>query len=98
MTACTFDSLSTVNLSLGSEFKVYHDDVEKPKRSEVTELPVHSIVYEQMPKNEVQALSAASSLWTQDANIMHISGELNAKFPGIQPLTVRDLLEKCQRL
>ncbi|CAG8112401.1 unnamed protein product [Penicillium salamii] len=81
---------------LECEFEVHHDDVEKLQRSEVTELPVHSILYEQMSKSAVQALSAAFSLWAQDANIMHIPGELNTKFPDIHPLTVRDLLEKCR--
>ncbi|CAG8219838.1 unnamed protein product [Penicillium salamii] len=82
---------------LGSEFEVHHDDIEKLKRSEVTELPVHSIVYKQMPKSEAQAMSAAFSLWAQDANIMHIPGELNTRFPDIHPLTIRGLVEKYRQ-
>ncbi|KAL4874546.1 NAD(P)-binding protein [Aspergillus karnatakaensis] len=79
----------------GSKFKVFHDDIAKLKRAEVTELPIHAIAYEHMSKSAFQAMSAAFGLWTQDPKIMHVSGELNAKFRDIQPLTVRSLFKKC---
>ncbi|RDW86052.1 putative-like family protein [Aspergillus mulundensis] len=79
----------------GSQFQVLRDDIEKLQRGEVTELPIHALAYEHMSKRAFQAFSAASSLWTQDPKIMHIAGEVNARFPEIQTLTVRRLFEKC---
>ncbi|GME52454.1 unnamed protein product [Neofusicoccum parvum] len=78
----------------GSKFKVVYDDVEKLKRSEVTALPIYAMVYDLIPKEQFHAMTAAFGLWSQDAKMVSVPPEVNAKFPNIQPLTAKGLLEQ----
>lgn len=67
------------------------------KRSEVTELPFHALAYSYLPKDAFQAATAMFELWSLDAKMMSIPPEINGKFPEIQPLTAKEMLNRYWR-
>lgn len=81
----------------GAKFSVAYDDVEKLKRSEITELPGHAASYAFFPKKSFQWFMAIFEQFTTDEKTSYVPPELNAKFPEIQPLTVRAMLDQYWR-
>ncbi|KAK7729424.1 hypothetical protein SLS57_001909 [Botryosphaeria dothidea] len=81
----------------GGKFDVVYDDVEKLRRSEITELPGHAASYAFFPKPAFQWFMAIFERFTVDEKISRVPPELNARFPEIRPLTVRAMLEQCWR-
>ncbi|OJJ88705.1 uncharacterized protein ASPGLDRAFT_1499984 [Aspergillus glaucus CBS 516.65] len=82
----------------GSKFKVHYDSVEKLKRFEVTELPGHRALYDSFPKKAFQWFMSIFELYTSDgSSSVPRAGSLNERFPDIQPLTVREMLEHYRR-
>ena len=83
-----------VNLP-GAKFNVHYDSVEKLKRFEITELPSHRALYENFPKKSFQRFMSIFELFTADGS-SHIQreGSLNDRFPEINVLSVRELLER----
>ncbi|KAL4926738.1 uncharacterized protein BDV17DRAFT_293318 [Aspergillus undulatus] len=79
----------------GSKFEIHHDTIERLKRFEITELPGHRALYEHFPKKAYQWFMSTFELFTTDGGSwVPREGSLNELFPGIQPLTVRDVLEQ----
>lgn len=81
-------------MCLGTKFDVVYDDVEKLKKMEITELPGHRTMYSHVSREEVQAM-AIMELW-MTMGIAHIPGEgsLNEKFPSLQPMTMKSLMDQ----
>ncbi|KAF2676637.1 NAD(P)-binding protein [Lentithecium fluviatile CBS 122367] len=69
--------------TLDCKFKITYDDIEKLKDSHMTELPSQIPCYETFSKPQFQWFIIYA----------HIPGELNAIFPDIKPITVKDMLE-----
>ncbi|KXH53076.1 hypothetical protein CSAL01_09821 [Colletotrichum salicis] len=80
----------------GVKFDVVYDDVEKLKRSEVSELPGHQASYAQFPKERLQWFLSIFELWmaTGLGRVEGGKGSLNDLFPEIKPLTAREMLEE----
>ncbi|KAK0374324.1 hypothetical protein CLIM01_08314 [Colletotrichum limetticola] len=80
----------------GEKFNVVYDDVEKLKRSEISELPGHKASYAQFPKERLQWFLSIFELWmaTGLGKVEGGKGSLNELFPEIKPLTAREMLEK----
>ncbi|KAK1655842.1 hypothetical protein BDP81DRAFT_305723 [Colletotrichum phormii] len=73
----------------GAKFDVVYDDVEKLKRSEVSELPGHQASYAQFPKERLQWFLSIFELWmaTGLGRVEGGKGSLNEACPEIKPLT-----------
>ncbi|KAK7423524.1 hypothetical protein QQX98_000981 [Neonectria punicea] len=78
----------------GVKFDVKYDDLEKLKRSEITELPGHHN-YKKYPKYVLLPFLSIFQRWMAEG-LGHIprEGSLNEMFPDIKPLTVRALLDQ----
>lgn len=75
-------------------FEITYDSVPKLELFEVTELPGHIPLYESFPKEKLQWFLAIFELWTTDeTSHVELAGSLNEKFPDIQTLKVKDMLE-----
>lgn len=79
----------------GVEFDVVHDDIDKLKTSQITELPGHVKSYNKFPKDRLQWFLAIVETWmvTGRARITR-EGSLNEMFPEIKPLTARQMMER----
>ncbi|KAE8381935.1 hypothetical protein BDV26DRAFT_278354 [Aspergillus bertholletiae] len=77
----------------GSKFEVCYDDIDKLRRFEITELPVHKTFYDRFPKEAFQFFTSIFERFTAEGN-SHISkaGSLNERFPDIKPLSVMEML------
>lgn len=91
------DARVCVHAWIGGKFDVVYDDVEKLRRSEITELPGHAASYAFFPKPAFQWFMAIFERFTVDERISRVPPKLNARFPEIRPLTVRAMLEQCWR-
>ncbi|PYH71689.1 NmrA-like family protein [Aspergillus vadensis CBS 113365] len=82
----------------GVKFDVTHDDIEKLKTSQITELPGHVKSYNKFPKDRLQWFLAIVETWmaTGQARIAR-EGSLNEVFPEIKPLTARQMMEQYWR-
>ncbi|KAL4966430.1 uncharacterized protein BDV14DRAFT_198887 [Aspergillus stella-maris] len=87
--------LSLAEETVGAKFEVHYDSIEKLKRFEITELPSHRPLYETVPKENFQGFMSIFELFTATGKA-HIKrkGALNDRFPEINVLSVRDLLER----
>ncbi|KAH7268884.1 hypothetical protein B0J15DRAFT_579344 [Fusarium solani] len=92
-----FVNLAESTTGVGSKFEVFYDPIDKLERGELTELPSQIPCYATFPKPRFQWFMAIFSRWTADEEICFIPGELNAKFPDIQPMTVKAMLETYWR-
>ena len=75
-------------------FKITYDSVEDLKEGRMTELPSQIPCYETIPKKSFQWFMSIFSRWTADERVGFVEGELNVRFPEIDCLTVRGMLEK----
>jgi len=82
----------------GVKFNVKHDSIETLQKGEITELPSQVPVYPFFPKKMLQGLFAVFGLWFDDGSFDLHPGEgsldLNAKFPEIKPLKVKEVLQQ----
>ncbi|PYI05406.1 NAD(P)-binding protein [Aspergillus sclerotiicarbonarius CBS 121057] len=79
----------------GTKFTIHHDSMEKLQQFEITELPGHRALYQHFPRKAFQWFMAIFELFTADGSSrIAREGALNERFPDIQTLTVRELLEK----
>ncbi|GAB1316920.1 hypothetical protein MFIFM68171_07130 [Madurella fahalii] len=80
----------------GTEFNTVYDSKEKLKLGQITELPGQASLYEFFPKPFLQAVGAAFGLWF-DEGVFDLKPAkfLNETFPEIQPLKVKELLDKA---
>ncbi|KAM5348281.1 hypothetical protein ACJ41O_008105 [Fusarium nematophilum] len=77
------------------KFDVKYDDLEKLRRSEVTELPGHQNDYKRFPKEVLLPFLSVFQRWMAEGlGEVPIEGSLNEKFPDIKPLTVRELMDR----
>ncbi|GLA80540.1 hypothetical protein AtubIFM56815_001364 [Aspergillus tubingensis] len=78
----------------GVKFDVVHDDIDKLKTSQITELPGHVKSYNKFPKDRLQWFLAIVETWmvTGQAQIAR-EGSLNEMFPDIKPLTAKQMME-----
>jgi hypothetical protein len=85
--------------NLGVKFNVQHDSIESLQKGQITELPAHVPVYPFFPKEQLQFVFAVFGLWFEGGAFNLHPGQgssldLNAEFPEIKPLTVKDVLQK----
>jgi len=82
----------------GVKFNVKHDSVESLQKGQITELPAHVPVYPFFPKEQLQFIFAVFGLWFDGGSFDLRPGQgsldLNAKFPEIKPLKVKDVLQQ----
>jgi hypothetical protein len=83
----------------GTKFNVVYDSREKLERGETTELPGQVPLYPFFPKPVQQAMGAGFGCWFDDGvfDMKPPNGArfLNDTFPHIEPLTIKELLEKA---
>ncbi|PVH81493.1 NAD(P)-binding protein [Cadophora sp. DSE1049] len=79
----------------GRSFTINYDDLEKLKTSQVTELPSHVPVYPFFPKEKLQHVFAVFGQWVAAGFFdLPVENSLNAKFPDIKTLTVKEMLDQ----
>lgn len=82
--------------TIGATFKVAHDDLEKLKRGEVTELPSQTSLYSVLPREFAQAINSTFGIWVDRGDLdFDENTSLNKKFPGLKTMKLRELLEKA---
>lgn len=89
---------SLIQANIESKFAVSYDSVETLKASQVSELPGHVRLYAFFPKNLLQALVATHGLWFEEG-VYNLTPRsfLNDKFPNIQPMKIKEMLELAWR-
>jgi len=92
------DFVDLAEKTKGTKFDVQHDSIESLQKGQITELPAHVPVYPFFPKEQLQFVFAVFGLWF-DGGAFNLHPEqdsldLNAEFPEIKPLTVKDVLQK----
>ncbi|KAH7211487.1 hypothetical protein DER44DRAFT_717615 [Fusarium oxysporum] len=74
----------------GERFSVVHDDINKLKSLQVTDLPSHVEAYKFFLKPMLQALLAAIGLWITEGHFdLAYEGSLNQMFPHIELTSVK---------
>lgn len=90
--------LALVEAATGQEFSVQYDDLEKLRRSEITELPGHAKAYARFPKHILLPFLSIFQRWIAEGlGVISIEGSLNEMFPDIEPLTARAMIEEYYR-
>lgn len=86
-------------MTKGSSFDVTYDPLEKLQRGETTELPAQKaeLALSPFPEALTRQLLALLGIWsvTGQFDIPH-DGSLNAKYPDIKPVTIREALQNGQ--
>jgi hypothetical protein len=92
------DFINNYSHNLGVKFNIKHDSVESLRRGQITELPAHVPVYPFFPKEQLQFVFAVFGLWFDGGSFDLRPGQgsldLNARFPEIKPLKVKDVLQQ----
>jgi len=92
------DFVALAEKTKGVKFNVTHDSVESLQQGKITELPAHVAVYPFFPKEQLQWVFSVFGLWFDGGsfNLRPAQGslDLNAQFPEIKPLKVKDVLQK----
>lgn len=86
----------------GVKFDVGYDSVDKMRKGEATELPGQVALYQFLPKEILQAMTAAFGLWFEEG-VFELKPEaqgrgqgfLNDKLPGLKPMKVKEMLEEA---
>ena len=77
----------------GTKFSITHDSTTRLAEGTVTELPSHPTMYAHFPKPALQMYLAKFGLYMVAGLFdVPVDRSLNAKFPHIRTLTVRDVL------
>ncbi|KAH6880826.1 hypothetical protein B0T10DRAFT_581524, partial [Thelonectria olida] len=85
--------LRLVQEARGSEFQIYHDDLEKLGNGQITELPNHVAAYPYFPKAHLQYLYATlEKLMVTGHFDLPAEKAANNQFPDIKMLTVKKML------
>ncbi|KXX76833.1 Isoflavone reductase IRL [Madurella mycetomatis] len=80
----------------GTKFDTTYDTKEKLKMGQITELPGQVPLYQFFPKPAMQGMGVAFGLWFEDGVFDPKPAKfLNGTFPDIQPLKVKELLDKA---
>ncbi|EXA33750.1 hypothetical protein FOVG_15051 [Fusarium oxysporum f. sp. pisi HDV247] len=80
----------------GERFSTVHDDLNKLKSLQVTELPSHVEAYKFFPKPMLQTLLAAIGLWNTEGHFdLAYEGSLNQMFPHIELTSVKELIDQA---
>jgi len=62
----------------------------------VTELPSQKTLYSVIPKEFVQAINSRFGIWVERGDLdLDEDMSLNAKFPGIKTMKLKELLERA---
>ncbi|KAH8647946.1 hypothetical protein BX600DRAFT_518347 [Xylariales sp. PMI_506] len=78
----------------GSKFIVTYDPIEKLLKGEVTELPSHPYVYKFFPKPKLQGMAALLGSYVAEGRVdVPTDKSLNARFPEIETMKVKDAME-----
>ncbi|KAL7941064.1 hypothetical protein V8C42DRAFT_361477 [Trichoderma barbatum] len=81
----------------GSKFEVTYDSVEKLRSGQITELPGHRAVYDQIPKDYMHKyLSLFGLLVTEGGMDVPVEKALNTRFPDIKTVKIKDVVAKWQ--
>lgn len=76
-----------------------HDDVNKLKNLQVTELPSHVEAYKFFPRPMLQTLFAAIGLWITEGRFdLSYEGSLNQMFPHIELASVKELIDQAWKV
>ncbi|RSL75663.1 hypothetical protein CEP51_010672 [Fusarium floridanum] len=79
----------------GTEFKVYHDNLEKLKNGQITELPCHVPAYPFFPKVHLQGLYAILEMLMVLGEFNLPSDKaINNQLPDIKMLTAKEMLNQ----
>ncbi|KAH6884238.1 nmrA-like family protein [Thelonectria olida] len=91
----TFNELlALVETATGKKFNVQYDDLEKLRRSEITELPGHAKSYKKFPKDILLPFLSIFQRWMAEGlGEISLEGSLNERFPDIKPLTAKDMIK-----
>ncbi|KAK4225321.1 hypothetical protein QBC38DRAFT_483412 [Podospora fimiseda] len=92
--------LTLAEQATGKKFEVVYDDLEKLKRGEPTELPGQKKLYEFIPKEVIQGLSAIFGIWFEEGKVELKPSDgkfLNDLLPEIKTLKVAEMLEVAWR-
>ncbi|CAH0051322.1 unnamed protein product [Clonostachys solani] len=83
----------------GTKFEVYHDDLEKLGKGQITELPCHVPAYMFFPKEHLQGLYAIleNLMAAGEFNLPH-EKTITTQFPDIKMLTVKEMLENTWKV
>jgi hypothetical protein len=74
---------------------VVHDDLERLKRGEVTELPSQTWFYSVLPRELAQATCSAFGIWIDRGDLdLDEDMSLNKKLPELKTIKLKELLEK----
>ncbi|RFU28645.1 hypothetical protein B7463_g7672, partial [Scytalidium lignicola] len=86
--------LKLIEEARGAKFTVTYDSIEKLEKGEITELPAHAIAYAFYPKERLQGLLCLFGRYVIEGKFdMPKDKALNSKFPNIQTLKVKDVVE-----
>ncbi|KAG5779868.1 hypothetical protein H9Q73_006483 [Fusarium xylarioides] len=88
--------VAIVEAARGERFSVVHDDVNKLKCLQVTELPSLVEAYKNFPKPMSQNLFAAIGLWIIEGHFgLPYEGSLNHMFPHIELTSIKELIDQA---
>lgn len=70
--------------------------METLQRGKVSELPGTDVLYAYFPQHELLDTVAGLGQWrVQGLLELARKGTLNDQFPGLKPLTIREILDQC---
>jgi hypothetical protein len=87
------DFVALAEAARGRKFHVSYDHVDELAKGNITELPSHSEVYHEFPKEELQEMYSGLGLSMARGTFdLDLNKSVHLQFPHIQMMTVRDML------